>query len=280
MKKNNTVKIAFFKIESFLSGLMKTFPSFIFLPLLISTIVSCKEQSNCFKVATESMMPNLELNSEVCFSEKDTIEKGDIVLFDFDNAFKDWMFRVIATNGDSLTIKNGYIILNRDTLKEEYDIIDKFRLSLNDTLRVNLKDVKLSKIGDQSFEFIGSRNELVELMEKHDIQGEISSSNKIAAGIVRKPDSTEIINASNISPLYVPRVNETIQSDTNNYELYKLALDSMQIDSIRRTRKTINFTVSEPLYFLMGDNRVNSMDSRFIGLVPLSKIKGVYYESQ
>ena len=57
----------------------------------------------------------------------------------------------------------------------------------------------------------------------------------------------------------------TIEVNSENYRMYKELKDV----------KEGPYVVRETLYFLLGDNRHYSEDSRYIGLIPLSKMYGV-----
>ena len=93
----------------------------------------------------------------------------------------------------------------------------------------------------------------------------ISSPGEHAKGIVRN-DLTESWNEDQFGPLYIPSAGEKIKITQANRDLYTDILPDIQPDS--------TFTIKEKLYFLMGDNRSNAADSRYIGLITESNIIG------
>jgi signal peptidase I len=66
-------------------------------------------------------------------------------------------------------------------------------------------------------------------------------------------------------PLYIPRPGETVNITEQNFNLYQ------HVPGITKGQ----FTIKEPLYFLMGDNRHGAEDSRFTGFISHSNMYGV-----
>ncbi len=90
-------------------------------------------------------------------------------------------------------------------------------------------------------------------------------------------------NEDNYGPLEIPKEGQTVKLTRNNIEIYRTIIDrefgrhvvtvegtDIKIDSKIAT----NYTFKQNFYFMMGDNRDNSADSRFWGFVPREKIIG------
>ncbi len=96
--------------------------------------------------------------------------------------------------------------------------------------------------------------------------------------------STYAWNNDNFGPLVIPKVGLTVPIDTHNVWVYEKAMNTYD-DGIHQVevkgkdvlydgKPITSYTFKQDYYFMMGDNRHNSADSRSWGLVPFDHIVG------
>lgn len=90
-------------------------------------------------------------------------------------------------------------------------------------------------------------------------------------------------NEDNYGPLYIPKEGDKMKVDVSNYQQWKIFIER-EGHEVRLDGETVivdgaplpngEYTVERDYYFMMGDNRNNSSDSRFWGFVADDDIVG------
>lgn len=83
-------------------------------------------------------------------------------------------------------------------------------------------------------------------------------------------------------PLWIPKAGESIDLTIDNLPLYRRVIDIYEYNDLKvegsdifiNGEKATRYTFRQDYYFMMGDNRHNSADSRFWGFVPYDHIVG------
>jgi signal peptidase I len=90
-------------------------------------------------------------------------------------------------------------------------------------------------------------------------------------------------NSDNYGPLVVPKKGDKILLSLDNIDQWKTFIDREYLNDVVKIsngkifingKETNEYTVQDDYYFMMGDNRDNSLDSRYWGFVPRRNVIG------
>ncbi len=93
-------------------------------------------------------------------------------------------------------------------------------------------------------------------------------------------------NSDYYGPLYVPRKGDTLHLSLDNIEAWRTIIDrefGKRVVQVKggeifiNGKRTNTYVLKKDYYFMMGDNRDDSLDSRYWGFVPRDKVEGLAF---
>ena len=224
------------------------------------------------------------------------VKRNDVVVFNYMNEFEypvdlktNYIKRCVAISGDTLKIENRQVYINGEKTSSPAGVQYAYFLRTKEQLSTRFLDT--NNIEDsyrvQGGYLVNITPELAEKMKSFSVIEEVVDITK-SKGVVEDdrvfPD-TKLFpwNADWYGPLVIPAKGMTIEANADNLAKYGTTIrhfeglkdviienGSLSIEG----KKVGKYTFKQNYYFMMGDNRDNSLDSRFEGFVPENHIVG------
>ena len=97
-----------------------------------------------------------------------------------------------------------------------------------------------------------------------------------------KPETVRNWNNDNFGPIYIPQAGKTVALNSKSLPFYKTIIKEYEGNDLKVTGNEIringevvtSYTFKQDYYWMMGDNRHNSLDARYFGYTPENHVVG------
>lgn len=227
------------------------------------------------------------------------VERNDIFVFNVPWEVKpvsqktNYIKRAVAIPGDTISIRNKYLYVNGEK-EESHEGVQRFYV-VKMADRVRLSNAKMESIGGELMGYIDQNTYVINVTEEvsQTVSGwaevdtmylNVTPESQADRNYTQSEGefSKAFRNPDHLPEIVVPFEGQEIELNDDNWYIYKEIIERYERNDLSREGDTVyingeetnKYTIKQDYYFGMGDNRDNSMDSRFWGFVPEDHIIG------
>ena len=231
-------------------------------------------------------------NQRLTYNGRPLPPGGKVIAHPIDKR-ENYIKRLIGMPGDTLQIIDGVVYVNGEKAYQPENVQFKYTVETNGSpinentfkkydiseieLLENTKYVYNCWISEKVAEELSKLPFIASVTKNIEPAGEGTSTYLFP----NRPDLYPW-NVDNFGPLYIPQQGVTVPLNINNLPLYERIIHAYELHDLKVEGDKIfidgkqadNYTFEMDYFWMMGDNRHNSADSRYWGFVPENHIVG------
>ena len=196
--------------------------------------------------------------------------------------------RCIAIAGDTISMEDGLATVNGKNTPLVGTGGFSYLVEFN-SADINLKlfedkGFKIGQVSQTAYAFEGTPDLIAELKKSEYVKSvkEMLTQKDLYDQAIFPHDPNRKWNLDNYGPIIVPKKGWTVKLDSNTMPMYERSiriyegnkLEKVGGDWLINSKKATEYTFKMNYYWMMGDNRHQSADSRYWGFVPEDHIVG------
>lgn len=227
----------------------------------------------------------------------DDIERNDIVVFNYPidvapiAAKTNYIKRLVGMPGDTLSIVDKEVFINGESARDFPGIQKNYIVTVQERVRLSPAKVRAAGAeliraeGPNSYRVNMTREEAETVsnwIEVTDVQPFVLPDNFNEYSRVDFSFSSGFMNHDHLPPIVVPFEGQEVTLTSDNWHIYENIITRYEGNNAEQNgdqfivngEATDTYTIRQNYYFMMGDNRDDSEDSRFWGFVPRDHVVG------